>query len=66
MIREDLIDHLSIMVAPLVVGGKDTPTLVDGASLHEVSELGKLKALQLVKADMLTNSYLHLRYDVIR
>ena len=65
LMREGLIDHLSLVVAPFIVGGKDTPTLVDGASLRGVVELGKLKALQLVQANAMQNSYLHLRYDVL-
>lgn len=64
-IREGLVDHLSIVVAPLLVGGKDTPTLVDGESIHEVSELSKVKALKLKSCDVLENSYIHLQYDVL-
>ena len=64
LMREGLIDHLSIVVAPLVVGGKDTPTLIDGESFHNVSELSKIRALKLVEAKVLENSYLHLKYDV--
>jgi 2,5-diamino-6-(ribosylamino)-4(3H)-pyrimidinone 5'-phosphate reductase len=64
LVRAGLIDHLSIVVAPVIVGGKDTPSLVGGESLHAVGELGKLRALRLVAADALEGSYLHVRYDV--
>lgn len=43
-IREGLIDRLSLVIAPLLVGGRDTATLVDGESLHSLDELSKLKA----------------------
>lgn len=64
LVRAGLVDHLSIVVAPVLVGGKDTPSLIGGESLHAVGELGKLRALKLVAADVLADSYLHLRYDV--
>lgn len=64
-LRQGLIDHLSIVIAPLIVGGKDTTTLVDGESLHTVEELSNVRALKLVRCDVLEESYIHLRYDVI-
>jgi 2,5-diamino-6-(ribosylamino)-4(3H)-pyrimidinone 5'-phosphate reductase len=63
--RLGLVDHVSIVVAPCVVGGKNTSTLVDGESLHTPAELSKIKALRLVKCEALSNSYVHLQYDVI-
>jgi len=65
LIRQGLIDHLSIVVAPVIVGGKNTATLVDGESLHSTAELAKIKPLKLVSIKQLENSYLHLRYDVV-
>lgn len=66
LIRNDLIDYLSIVVAPLIVGGSTTPTLVDGEALHTPGELTKLKALKLVKSEVLKDSYLHLVYQIIK
>lgn len=63
--RNGLVDHLRIVVAPLIVGGKDTSSLVDGFSLTEQSQLHLLKALKLRKCRKLENSYLLLEYDVI-
>ena len=65
-IRSGLIDHLKIVVAPVVVGGNDTPTLVDGKSLLNEDELDDLKALKLKKSKVLKDSYLMLEYDVIQ
>ena len=65
LLREKLIDHISLVVAPALVGGRDTSTLVDGESLHSEQELKHIKALKLKKCDILENSYLHLQYDVI-
>jgi len=63
-IREGLIDRLLLVVAPAMVGGKDTATLMDGESLHSKDELFKIKALELVQAKPLENSYLLLEYNV--
>ena len=64
-LREKLIDHLSIVVAPALIGGKDTSTLVDGESLRFPEELTKVKALRLVECKVLEDSYLHLKYNVL-
>jgi len=63
--RNGLVDHVKIVVAPLIVGGKDTSSLVDGFSLTNQSQLHLLKALKLKECKKLQNSYLVLEYDVI-
>ena len=63
--RNGLIDHVKIVVAPLIVGGKETSSLVDGFSLTDQSQLHLLKALKLKECKKLENSYLLLEYDVI-
>lgn len=65
LIREKLIDQLSVVVAPALVGGKDTASLVDGEGLINESDLRLIKALKLKEANVLEDSYLHLVYDVI-
>ena len=65
LLRDNLIDKLHLVVAPILVGGKDTPTLVDGESLHTTEELSKLKPLKLIRSEVLKNSYLRLEYEVI-
>jgi 2,5-diamino-6-(ribosylamino)-4(3H)-pyrimidinone 5'-phosphate reductase len=64
LLRAGLIDSIDIVVAPVVVGGCDTPTLVDGPSLMSVDDLSQLVALELVSCDSLRDSYLRLRYRV--
>jgi len=64
-LRNCLVDHVRIVVAPLIVGGKDTSSLVDGFSLTDQSQLHLLKALKLRECKKLENSYLLLEYDVI-
>ncbi|MEA1927022.1 MAG: dihydrofolate reductase family protein [Candidatus Auribacterota bacterium] len=66
LLRAGLIDHLLIIVAPLLVGGKDTPTLIDGPSFRTEAELTGIKALRLTKCEALKDSYLRLEYDVIK
>jgi len=65
LLRENLIDKVSIVVAPALVGGKDTSTLVDGESLQTSDDLAKIKALRLVENKALNDSYIHLKYEVI-
>lgn len=42
LLREKLIDYVDIVVAPVLVGGKDTSTLIDGRSLQSQRELNQL------------------------
>lgn len=65
LLREGLIDHLSIVMAPCLIGGKDTSTLIDGESLHSENDLLKIKPLKLIDCEKLKDSYLLLKYDVL-
>jgi 2,5-diamino-6-(ribosylamino)-4(3H)-pyrimidinone 5'-phosphate reductase len=64
-LRQGLIDHLVLVVAPLLVGGKTTSSLIDGESLQTEEDLIHLKALKLVRCEALRDSYIRLDYDVI-
>lgn len=65
LLREKLLDYVDIVVAPVLVGGKDTATLVDGQSLLRPDELSRLGVLRLMESTALVDSYLRLRYQVI-
>lgn len=65
-VREGLIDFVDLVVAPVLVGGKDTSTIIDGKSFTEEGELSKLGVLKLIDCQVLENSYLRLRYEVIK
>ncbi len=65
-LRNDLIDYVNVVIAPLLVGGKDTSTLIDGRSITSRRELSKLKALELIECNRLEDSYVQLIYKVIR
>ncbi len=64
-LREKLFDYVDIVVAPVLIGGKDTSTLIDGKSLFTQKELSQLGVLKLQECVILENSYLRLRYEVI-
>ena len=64
-LREKLFDYVDIVVAPVLIGGKDTSTLIDGNSLLSQRELSKLGVMKLQECVVLKNSYLRLRYEVI-
>jgi len=63
-LREKLLDYIDIVVAPVLVGGKETSTLIDGASLLTRSELDKIAVLKLENCSVLEDSYIRLRYKV--
>lgn len=65
-LREKLLDYIDIVIAPVLIGGKDTSTLIDGRSLLSEEELSQLGVLKLQECTVLENSYLRLRYQVIR
>jgi len=65
LLREKLIDKLSIVVAPALIGGRETSTLIDGESLQTFDDLKKIKALKLIENKTLNDSYINLKYKVI-
>ena len=64
-LREKLFDYVDVVVAPVLIGGKNTATLIDGNSLMTKDELSQLGVLRLIEASTLEDSYLRLRYQVI-
>lgn len=64
-LREKLFDYIDVVVAPVLIGGKDTSTLIDGKSLQSERELSQLGVLKLQECTVLEDSYLRLRYKVI-
>ena len=65
-VRNKLIDYVNIVIAPIIVGGNDVPTLVDGESIKKEDELNKLMPLELLECNKLENSYIQLKYKVIK
>ena len=64
-LREKLFDFVDVVVAPVLVGGRDTATLIDGRSLLGRDELSGLGVLRLIEVRALQDSYVRLRYQVI-
>jgi Pyrimidine reductase, riboflavin biosynthesis len=65
LLRQGLVDHVTLVVAPLLVGGSTTSSLIDGVSLQTEEDLVNLRALRLVRCEALQDSYLRLDYDVV-
>lgn len=63
MLRADLIDEIHLIVWPLMIGGKATPTLADCPDLTSGDQPAKLK---LVWAQPQADGYLWLHYKVDR
>ena len=64
-LREKLFDYVDIVVAPLLVGGKDTTTLIDGDAIYTQEQLSELGVLELESVQPLQGSYIRLRYKVL-
>ncbi len=64
-LRNNLIDYVNIVIAPILVGGANTSTLIDGKAISKVEELNKLKALKLLECNVLKDSYIQLKYKVL-
>ena len=64
-LREKLLDYVDLVVAPVLIGGRDTSTLIDGSSLTAREELSGLGVLKLTDCTVLEDSYIRLRYQVI-
>ena len=65
-LRERLIDFVDVIIAPTLIGGKDTATVIDGPSLMSRDELSAIGVLKLQECSVLDDSYLRLRYEVVR
>ena len=64
LLRNGLIDRIKIVVSPCLIGGKQTPTLIDGESIKTVKELSLIKILKINQVKKLKNNYLLLEYKV--
>lgn len=64
-LRENLLDYVHVVMAPILIGGKDTPSLVDGSSITDPSQLTMLGPLQLEECNVLKDSYIQLKYQVV-
>lgn len=63
---EGLFDFIDLVIAPVLVGGKDTSTVIDGESLLRRDELCRIAPLRLLGCEVLKDSYVRLRYEVIK
>jgi len=64
-LRQGLIDYVNIVIAPILVGGANTNSLIDGKAISKIDELNKLRALELLECKVLKNSYVQLKYKVL-
>ena len=64
LVRQNLVDQVWIVVAPALIGGKNTSTLIDGESLQSQIDLQLIKTLRLEEVRQLQHSYLSLRYSI--
>ena len=65
-LREKLFDFVDIVVAPILIGGKNTSTLIDGEDNLNVTQLINVGVLELQSITPLKHSYVRMRYKVVR
>ncbi|HSX28320.1 MAG TPA: dihydrofolate reductase family protein [Candidatus Saccharimonadales bacterium] len=65
LLRAGLIDRVLLVVAPCLIGGRSTATLVDGDPLQTTEDLAKIRPLKLKKCKALEDSYALLEYEVV-
>jgi 2,5-diamino-6-(ribosylamino)-4(3H)-pyrimidinone 5'-phosphate reductase len=63
-LHEHLFDYADIVIAPVLVGGEKTSSLIGGESFISKEQLDMLGVLGLEKAETMENSYLRLKYKV--
>lgn len=64
-LRAKLIDYVDFVVAPILIGGKDTPMAIGGDSIPSPDYLSQLGVLKLLSCDILAKSYVRMRYKSI-
>lgn len=64
-VRSSMVDFVDVVVAPLLVGGVATPTLVSGPDICYPSQLSGLGILKLEGCEVLKDNYVRLRYSVV-
>lgn len=64
LLRQGLIDEIRIIMAPIIVGGKDTPTSFDGRSITSKEKLYNIKSLTLISINTLKHNYVEMIYKV--
>lgn len=64
LLRQSLIDEIRIIMAPIIVGGKDTPTSFDGQSITSKEKLYNIKSLKLISINTLKHNYVEMIYKV--
>lgn len=63
LLRAGVIDEVDIFIAPVLIGGKTTPTLVDGNDIIGECELNLIKQLSLISMEN-RGSFIRVRYKV--
>lgn len=65
LLDEGLIDRVNLFIAPCLVGGKNTPSLIDGDDRSfKFLTSHRVRALELTNVKALNNSYVQLEYTV--
>ena len=61
--KEHCIDHVHVFIAPIIVGGKNTPTMVDGSDISMSSDILDVNEFKLESVMQYSGSYVELKYE---
>ena len=64
LLREGLINEVDIFIAPVIVGGRGTPTISDGMELFSECHLDLVNLLKLKSMSFTKHGFVRLRYDI--
>lgn len=65
LLKEHLIDYVDLVISPVLIGGKDTSSIIDGKSITTKDDLTQLGILEFMQFIYLYDNYIRLRYKVI-
>jgi len=56
ILKDQLVDEIKIIHLPILIGGRDAPSLVEGEGIKDLSDIffAKLKGVRVLGKDLLT------------
>lgn len=64
LFKEKLVDYINIVIAPIVIGGSNVPSLVGGTA-DENGMNNMLTGLKLIECNNMGDGYINLRYEAM-
>lgn len=65
LIHGGLVDYIDFVIAPVIIGGVNTPSVVGGKSFQTFEELKQMAILECLSVTVLKDNYVRMRYKVV-